>query len=61
MIKTNDEAIKVLTSIDEALDRLVTQGIQNAFIVAGSHNDLNSVIEYLKAKPTGHAPETEKE
>lgn len=62
MSMTNNDAVKVLTNIDEALDRLVTQGIQNAFIVAGSHNDLMSVIEYLKAHPTSApAPKTEKE
>lgn len=62
MITTNNDAVKVLTCIDESLDRLITQGIQNAFIVAGSHNDLMSVIEYLKSQSTpASTPKTEKE
>lgn len=61
-IKTKADAASILSSVDAALDRLVTQGIQNAFIVAGAHNDITAVIEYLNAKPDpAPTPETEKE
>lgn len=49
VIKTHEDAIRVLSSIDGALDRLSIKGVENAFIVAGSHNDLLAVVDYLNA------------
>lgn len=49
-IKTHEEAVQMLSSIDAALNRLTIQGIENAFIVAGSHNDILAVQEYLNSE-----------
>lgn len=50
VIKTHEEAVQVLANVDAALNRLVTQGIENAFIIAGSHNDILAVQEYLNSE-----------
>ena len=67
-IKTHADAIQVLSNVDAALNRMVTQGFENAFILAGSHNDLLAVVDYLnketvctKTVPKTTPESTEKE
>ena len=59
-IKTHADAIQVLSNVDTALNRMVTQGFENAFILAGSHNDLLAVVDYLNKETvcTKTAPKT---
>ena len=49
-VKTHEEAIQMLDSIKAALNRLTIQGVENAFIVAGSYNDILAVQEYLNSE-----------
>lgn len=66
VITTHEEAVRVLSNVDAALDRMTTKGIENAFILAGSHNDLLAVVDYLnkeiertKTKPNPESTEKE--
>ena len=67
VITTHEEAVHVLSNVDAALNRMITQGFDNAFILAGSHNDLLAVVDYLnkgieraKTEPKPNPESTEK-
>ncbi len=46
-IRSNDQALAVVSSIRDALNQLVVQGLDNCYIVVASSKDLDALAEYL--------------
>ncbi len=49
-INSNDQALAVVSSIRDALNQLVVQGLDNCYIVVASSKDLDALAEYLSDK-----------